>query len=208
MMAQPAVQQDMNARSTPRSHLFLSATIHFDNISAAIRLRDLSVSGARIDGATLPATGATVTIRRGDLHAKGMIVWHSQKSCGLRFDSPLALHKWMPEQASRDRTAVDDMIEVLPFQATPPASKALRDVLSKRLAEELAYVGRLLESLGDDLSAEPLIVMRHAEKLQNLDISTQILGHVAALLVSADPERSIDSITMSSLRKRLQRISI
>jgi len=208
MMASPKGREETNARSTPRSHLFLSATIHFDQISAPIRLRDLSASGARVEGTTLPEIGVTATIRRGILHASGTIVWRNRKGCGFRFDSPLALHKWMPEQASRDQTAIADSVEVLPFQAPPPASKALRDVLPHRLAEELAYVGRLLESLGDDLSAEPLIVMRHAEKLQNLDISTQILGHVAALLVSEDFERSVESISMGSLRKRLQRVSI
>ncbi len=211
-MTLPEVQEGVNARLMPRSQLFLSAMIHSDNISAAIRLRDLSASGARVEGATLPAIGATATIRRGSLHASGTIVWRDRKGGGLHFESPLALDEWMPKQASRDQTAVDDMVElvrsgraeVLPL--SPP--KVFRDILPQRLAEELAYVGRLLESLGDDLSAETLIVMRHAEKLQNLDIASQILGHVAALLIADQPERAIESISMGSLRKRLQRVSI
>lgn len=215
MMAQPALVEGMSARSTPRSHLFLSAVLHFDNISAAIRLRDLSASGARVEGATLPATGAKATIRRGDLHATGTIVWHNQTGCGLRFDSPLALHRWIPEQA-REQIAVDDMVaavrsgdaEVLPFQAPPPAPEALRDVLPQRLAEELAYVGRMLETLGDDLSAEPMIVVRYADKLQNLDLASQILGHLATLLVAEQPELAVKAISMGSLRNRLQRVSL
>ena len=202
-------------RSTPRNHLFLSATICFDNVSAAIRLRDLSASGARIEGATLPAIGAAAHISRGTLHASGTIVWRDGKGCGLRFDAPLPLDAWMPGRASRDQLAVDAMIEavrsgaaeVLPFRPTP-LPDTFRDALPQRLAEELAYVSRLLESLGDDLCAEPLVVMRHAEKLQNLDISAQILGHVAALLVSKQPEQAIDAIGMGSLRKRLQRTSL
>ena len=216
MNAQHAVPQEGETRSTPRNHLFLSAMICFDNVSAAIRLRDLSASGARIEGAILPAIGAAAHISRGTLHASGTIVWRDGKGCGLRFDVPLPLDQWMPGRASRDQLAVDEMIEavrsgdseVLPFRQTPPPPDAFRDALPQRLAEELAYVSRLLESLGDDLCSEPLVVMRHAEKLQNLDISAQILGHVAALLVSKQPEQAIDAIGMGSLRKRLQRTSL
>lgn len=215
MKAHHAVQQEEDTRSMPRSHLFLSAMICFDNVSAAIRLRDLSASGARIEGATLPAIGAAAHISRGTLHASGTIVWRDGKGCGLRFDAPLPLSAWMPGRASRDQLAVDAMIEavrsgaaeVLPFRPTP-LPDSFRDALPQRLAEELAYVSRLLESLGDDLCAEPLVVMRHAEKLQNLDISAQILGHVAALLVSEQPEQAIDAIGMGSLRKRLQRVPL
>lgn len=203
-------------RSMPRSHLFLSATIRFANISAAIRLRDLSATGARVEGTKLPAIGAAAHIIRGALDASGIIVWRDGKRCGLRFDAPLPLEEWMPPRASRDQLAVDDMVETLrsgdselpPFRPPPLPKDAFRAALPQRLAEELAYVSRLLESLGDDLCAEPLVVMRHAEKLQNLDLSAQVLGHVAELLVSDQPEQAIDAIGMGSLRKRLQRVSL
>ena len=77
-----------------------------------------------------------------------------------------------------------------------------------RLAEELAYVGRLLDSLGEELCQEALLVRRHGEKLQNLDIAAQILGHVAALLVADNPDQAVDSIGMASLRKRLLRTAL
>lgn len=220
MMIQSAVQQEEYTRSVPRTQLLLSATIRFDSVSAAIRLRDLSASGARFEAAILPAVGSTVHVSRGALHASGTIIWRNRQECGLRFDAPLPLDAWIPPPRARDQSGVDAMIKAIrsgeaqagaeagPIHSPPQMPEAFGDALPKRLAEELAYVVRLLESLGDDLCAEPLLVMRHATKLQNLDISAQILGHVAALLVAEQPEQSVDGVGMSCLRKRLQRVSL
>lgn len=216
MMAQHALQQHKIARSTPRTHLFLTATIRFDRVSAAIRLRDLSVSGARVEGAALPAIGKTARISRGSLEMIGTIVWREGKTCGMRFDNPLPIEEWLPTQIAHDQMIIDEMVEkarsggpqLVADRPTSTSKESVGDVLPQRLAEELAYVGRLLESLGDDLCAEPLLVVRHAAKLQNLDIAAQILGHVAKLLTAENAEQAIDSIGMSGLRKRLKRVSL
>lgn len=216
-MAQPILPPERIVRSMSRTRLFLAATIRFDRVSAPIRLRDLSTSGARIEGPRLPAVGVAVQIDRGALNCNGTIVWRDSKGCGVRFDDPLDLDAWMPGLAARDQGAVDELVEavqtgeaeVLPFPtpaSLPPPS--IQTLLPARLAEELAYVARMLESLGEELCGEPLLVMRHAAKLQDLDISAQILGHVAAVLVADRPEQAIDSIGMTSLRKRLQRTAL
>jgi hypothetical protein len=218
MMAQSIGNTEKIVRALPRTRLFLSATIRFDGISAPIRVRDLSARGARIEGARLPAVGIVAEVSRGELAVSGMIVWRDPKGCGMRFDAPIDLEQWMPGLAARDLIDVDDDMvaarrsgdaDVLPFPSPPaPPAVALDAILPQRLAEELAFVGRLLDSLGEDLCGEPLLVMRHAEKLQNLDISAQILGHVAAVLVADRPEQAIDAISMTSLRKRLQRTAL
>ena len=215
-MTQPLSLPDDQARSTPRTQLFLSATIRFDNIAAAVRLRDLSASGARIEGARLPPVGSPAQIIRGPLNASGTIVWRDRNRCGLRFGEPLPLDDWMPARLSTDQQFVDELVaeaksgeaKILPLRPASPPLDAFREALPQRLAEELGYVCRLLESLGDDLCSEPLIVMRHGQKLQNLDISAQILGHVAALLVADHPEQAVDAIGMGSLRKRLKRVAL
>lgn len=212
-MAQPIFPPERIERSLPRKRLFLSATLCAAGLKATIRVRDLSISGARIEGARLPVAGEAAQLNRGMLTASGTIVWRDSKGCGIRFDEPLDLDQWMPGLAARDQVEVDDMVaavrsgaaDVLPFPSTPIA---LESPVPQRLAEELAYVARLLDSLGEDLCGEPLIVMRHAEQLQNLDISAQILGHVAAVLMADHPTQAIDAIGMTNLRKRLQRSSL
>lgn len=215
MTAHTGPLTEEEARSLPRTQLFLSATIRFAHVCAPVRLRDLSASGVRIEGLKLPAAGTVVQIARGSLTVTGTTVWSDGKSCGVRFDEPLPIDEWTPGLASRDQRAVDEMVEavrsgsgqVLPFPSTQ-AKGAVGEVLPQRLAEELAYVGRLLEALGDDLSTEPLIVMRHADKLQNLDLSMQILRGVATILTAEQPEQAIDSIGMASLRNRLRRTTL
>ena len=215
MNVQPLLRQESDSRTKPRTQLFLSATIRFGALSAAIRLRDLSSTGARIEGSRLPPVGTVALITRGALQASGTIVWRDHKGCGVRFELPLALEQWMPAAAWRDQLVVDAMVEqaksgsidILP-EPKVESLNSLIDALPQRLSEELAYVGRLLESLGDDLCNEPLVVARHAEKLQNLDIASQILGHVAALLVTDQPAQAVKEIGMTSLRKRLLRVAL
>ena len=63
-----------------------------------------------------------------------------------------------------------------PAHAAPaPQSE---DALNIRLGEELDYVRRMLEALGDQLSGDPILIRRHAVALQSLDIVGQILVHV------------------------------
>lgn len=215
MIAHPASWQERDLRSGPRTQLFLSAMIRFGSLSAAIRLRDLSSTGARVEGDSLPPVGAAALITRGTLNASGMIIWRDRKGCGVRFETPLSLEEWMPAAAWRDQLAVDAMVEQAksgrpdhPPEGLARSTQTLVEALPRRLAEELAYVSRLLESLGDDLCNEPLVVARHGEKLQNLDIAAQILGHVGALLVAEQPDQAVKEIGMTSLRKRLERVAL
>ena len=93
----------------------------------------------------------------------------------------------------------------------PPLARALiptDDVLKLRLAEELEYARRMVETMGDSLSVDPGVVMRHMVSLQSVDIVAQILGHIANVVRSSDPEGAVERIGMSELKARLKRQSI
>ena len=207
---------DAEARSAPRTNLFLSAMIRFDGGLAPVRMRDLSVCGARVAGALLPPLGAAVRITRGALVADGSVAWREEGSCGVRFDRPIDPDAWFPGSLPRTAILDGEAGNQLTPSGPPPVKPilaygkrrppvALGDALPARLAEELNYVARLIGSLGDDLAGEPSVVKRHSAKLQNIDISAQILGHVARLLVADEPDLAVAAIGMESLRKRLQR---
>ena len=87
--------------------------------------------------------------------------------------------------------------------AAPPESGT--DILRIRLAEELDYARRRLDSLGDELSADPILIRRHHFALQSLDIVAQVLGHVGEVIRSSDPQVAIESIGMGDLKARLTR---
>jgi hypothetical protein len=90
---------------------------------------------------------------------------------------------------------------VSPFAPPPPTD----DVLRLRLADELDYARRMIEAMGDNLSADSGVVMRHTVQLQTVDIVGQMIGYIAAVIRSRDPEHAIDGIGMCELKARLQR---
>jgi len=89
----------------------------------------------------------------------------------------------------------------------PPAVVPTDDLLKLRLAEELEYARRMLEAMGDDLSADAAVLMRHAVPLQSIDILGQMLGHIASVVRSSDPAGAVGRIGMCELKARLTRRS-
>ncbi len=92
---------------------------------------------------------------------------------------------------------------------TPPAIRPVvedtDDLLRLRLSEEIEYARRLLDISGDGICADRIVVTRHAVALQSLDKVGQMLGHIAAVIRSRDPETAINEIGMSDLKARLTR---
>lgn len=90
----------------------------------------------------------------------------------------------------------------------PPLPAALvptDDDLRLRLAEELDFARRMLDAMGDELTADMGVVMRHTVALQSIDIVGQMLGHIADVTRSSDPTSAVQRIGMSELKGRLLR---
>ena len=90
----------------------------------------------------------------------------------------------------------------------PPSPRAIAltdDQLRLRLAEELEYARRMLAAMGDELSADGLVVSRHLAELQTVDIVGQMLGHIVAVIRSSDPQAAVEAIGMGALKARLLR---
>jgi hypothetical protein len=79
------------------------------------------------------------------------------------------------------------------------------DVLDNRLAEELAFARRTLESMGEILCDDPILLSRHQVTLQSVDLLSQIIGHIASVVGAADREDAVSRIGMVELRNRLNR---
>jgi len=93
----------------------------------------------------------------------------------------------------------------------PPLAQALvptEDRLRLRIAEELEYARRMLEAMGDELSCVTGVLMRHMVAMQSIDIVGQMLGHIACVIRSSDPDGAVDRIGMGELKARLTRGSI
>ncbi|MGE5563441.1 MAG: hypothetical protein ACM3ZV_09035 [Bacillota bacterium] len=77
--------------------------------------------------------------------------------------------------------------------------------LRLRLARELEHVRRMLDEMGEQLSADLEVLMRHGVPLQTVDIAGQILGHIANIVRSDDPHAAVERIGMCELRARLEK---
>jgi hypothetical protein len=96
-----------------------------------------------------------------------------------------------------------------PLRRDPPArplpSLPSNDLLYLRIGEELDYVRRMLDVMGDQFCGDPILLRRHAVALQSLDIVGQILRQVGNVIRSSDPHSAVDDIGMVDLKARLTR---
>jgi len=202
----------------PRTNLLLAATIEADKLQAAVRIRNLSESGALLEGGAFPDVGAKLTLRRMDLEIGATVVWRTAARCGVKFDGLIVVAKWaagtIGAAASSRAQARVDSIQAAVRAGLPPAtsrarstlpSETLQNSLDGRIAEELAHVRRLLEKMGEELSNEPIMVQRHAKAFQGFDLACQTLGHLAAILAAEDRNAALAAVGMDDLRARLLR---
>jgi hypothetical protein len=94
------------------------------------------------------------------------------------------------------------------FKPPPPNPGRSADLLDQRIAEELDLVVRKLEQLGEVLIGDPILIHRHAQQLQSIDLMQQILGHLGRLVAAADKEMAVDRITLVELKARLRRTAL
>ena len=99
---------------------------------------------------------------------------------------------------------------VVPISAPRAAPKlaASSDPLEQRLAEELAYARRLLDSMGDTLSGDMAVLSRHQRALQGFDIVGQILDGIASVVGARDKADAVRQLGMEDLRNRLRRTGL
>jgi hypothetical protein len=192
--------------------------MEFDTAIGTVRIRDLSANGALLEGDALPPVGAAFVLKRQALQVRGTVVWNAGARCGVRFEGIISVPDWVAGHGSgtgpaRGQARVDDIqaaVRAGMTPAHPAAPGAAGDVhdlegLDQRIAAELAYVRRLLDTAGEAFIDEPVLLRRHGPALQAFDIAGQILGHLGAILAADDRAAAIDAVGMQDLRARLSR---
>jgi hypothetical protein len=94
------------------------------------------------------------------------------------------------------------------FKPPPPSPGRSNDLLDQRIAEELDLVVRKLEQLGDVLVGDPILLHRHAQQLQSLDLVQQVLGHLGRVVASRDRGMAVERVTLVELKSRLRRTAL
>jgi hypothetical protein len=199
-----------------RKNLMLAATITAAEVSAPVRIRNLSEHGAMIDGAALPEPGSTLMLTRLELSVQATAVWVRDSRCGLQLASSIVVDDWIAG-VRRTRTTGHlgqlrvDQIQAavrsgaaLPTDAAPPVVPAAdAGVIDRRIAEELAALKHALDEVGEALADDVDVLMRHEGTLQKFDIAVQTMQYLADLMAAPDRAKAIADVPMHDLRSRL-----
>lgn len=219
-MDEPALSSDnvsmVSRREAPRTNLFLSAVLVGEDVRLPVTVRNLSSSGAMIETREDFKAAAPLSLVRGSLNSMVTWVWTNGRRAGVKFENPIEVGLWIPQGSSQAQVNVDRMLadrraqaSAVPAQSRPSATaEKFRVGLVNRIAEELAFAARKLEKVGSSLADDPTVIVRHSIDLQELDITIQVLGHLARLINSEEPEALLETLGMHELKRRLGRTSI
>ena len=155
MAGEEALAAGAEARGDPRINLFLSATVEVDGQSLAVRIRNLSRTGAMIECPGLPQLGSPIVIERTGFKVGGLLRWASGLRAGVQFDRAIDLAAWSPSLglSTRNQSDIDSAIAAVRSGAAPAAMPGSRRalpvdnaVLRGRIGEELNCVARILRN--------------------------------------------------------------
>lgn len=178
--------QPQGSPRAPRTNMFVIAELSSASATGKIKIRNMSVGGAMVEGAALPALAAHCRILRGELELEGEIVWVAGNRAGIRFDGTAHVAQWLPNagrsQADVDRVVAAAKSGIMPgdYPASSPGVAAPAPLMSRAIdARQAASVADQLEDLADALSGDIDVVSRHMGKLQALDLAVQTLRKLA-----------------------------
>jgi hypothetical protein len=76
-------------RQSERCRVFLTAKLVTTTDERPIKLRDLSETGALVEGEKVPEQGTDVVLMRGEFEVFARIAWSDGKRAGVQFDAPV-----------------------------------------------------------------------------------------------------------------------
>lgn len=164
-------------RRQPRTHLFVAATLHADASSSPVRIRNMSQSGALIEAPVLPEPGSAVTLRRGQLQARGSIAWRVDNRAGVRLEASVHVADWMARQGSVGQQRVDSLIAIVRNDAPKASAMAAETTERSSIETELVELRAELAALENTLVEDVILIATHPE-IQTIDISLQRIDRI------------------------------
>ena len=177
-------------RVEPRSNIFVVAALASGRGNGPVRIRNMSRSGALIEGAVIPADGSAVRLSRGSLGVAGTIVWRHENRAGMRFDCAVTVGAWLPGgKSAAGQQRVDEIVysykaEVGARRPAAPAAPAPLRAARQDIGAQLIEVRESLNAVAEELAADDATTERHPNALQAIDMAAQKLETLARQLGS------------------------
>ena len=171
---QVIVGDEEDLRDSPRSNVFLTAVLDIGTTSYPVRVRNLSIFGALLEGDALPSDGAKVLLKRGSLRAEGTIAWQSERHCGVRLDGLIRVDEWIRRAGPAGQQQIDSLIAQFrngtpdPCRLTMLSPAGVQDTLDRIGAELLKICERIagLSNMSVELAEEVLRIEAAAVSVQ------------------------------------------
>jgi hypothetical protein len=187
VIANGLAQESTEGRTKDRSNVFVIATLYSEGGSVPVRIRNLSPSGALIEGIVLPLPGALVRLSRGSFHVSGEVVWSADGRSGVRFSGSISVPEWLPgASAASGQHYIDELVfkaklgRPAPVEAPAPVGRSS----SGDVALELARLASGLTRLCYELAADDLVAARFPENLQVIEAAAQRLDALAKAVLT------------------------
>jgi hypothetical protein len=166
------LQLDPDHRSQGRSNVFLSASLMCDGAALSVRVRNMSRTGALLDGGSLPAAGMRIRLVRGELSAEGEVAWQHDGQAGIRFSAEIDVAAWVKKIGHSGQQRVDNAFAALRRQEALPAYAEAQPL-------SLARIGVELQAICERLAGSAVVTVEFGEELVKLDTLAQRLQQLA-----------------------------
>ena len=128
-------------RQADRVRLLLTARLVTTSDEYAVMLRDISLTGAMVEGSHLPSTGVDVILQRGELEIFSTLVWVKDRRAGLEFETPLTVQDFVSKFARTAWAPHADEGLVMPHQTGVGSRTAADWKWAKAWAARAGQVG-------------------------------------------------------------------
>lgn len=205
MTAASTQSRAAEARTAPRGSLYLAAALYCDGSPVPVKIRNMSISGALVEGAVLPQVGALVQLIRGALIVHALVAWTADGRCGLKFSGAVDVQLWRAATTNAEQQRVDEVVRlvkagVVPLPVPPLAQSTRQAEPGVELSGDLRRASELLDGLGAALASDPDVVMRHGTALQSLDIAMQVIAAVETIIAGRS-DLGTDAVKLAGLRR-------
>jgi hypothetical protein len=95
-------------RGSIRNRVLLVAKLVTPARDIDVRIRDVSATGAQVEGADLPRPGSDVILKRGAFQGFARVIWSSGSNAGIQFDEPFDETELMIKLRGVPRSAEPD----------------------------------------------------------------------------------------------------
>lgn len=183
-----------DARLAPRASLYLAAVLSCDGTHTSVKIRNISSSGALLEGAQIPEVGSSAKLTRGNLSAEGFVAW-----------APIKVQQWRASTLNTEQARIDDIVRQLnagiaPSSAADPNEDFVR-LQNTELSDHLGVALALLEALSEVIAGDAEMVLRNGAELQKLDIAMQLIAAISLIMSGRSESVSDASARLSGLRR-------